>query len=282
MNISTSSASLKRNGSIGSVTSSPNTGRMRFDSPALSTASAKQRARRRREEEGLSSDQATGASLSRTSSFKGLYRSSSFASGNRRLGGQGTVATESTPLMNLPPDMMGAHKSIPMESGFSFDDGRQSIKAPSFLIWIWPALVCALAYALYNIFIKKGSASIHPILGGVILQIVAALFGTLLLIFIVAHDGMDTLQFDRSGIMWSILAGVSVGSAEMLSFFVMGMGVQATQAIPIVIGGSVMFGCVLGAVWLNEMLSFQGWIGVALVVAGIVLVATDPSSRMGE
>ena len=44
---------------------------------------------------------------------------------------------------------------------------------------------------------------------------------------------MDTLEFDRSGINWSILAGVAVGSAEMLSFFVMGMGVQATQAIPI-------------------------------------------------
>lgn len=121
-----------------------------------------------------------------------------------------------------------------MESGFaSFGEGRELTKAPPLLVWIWPALLCALAYALYNIFIKKGSASIHPILGGVILQIVAAFLGTLLLIFIVVQDGMDTLEFDRSGINWSILAGVAVGSAEMLSFFVMGMGVQATQAIPI-------------------------------------------------
>jgi transporter family protein len=229
------------------------------------------------EEEG-----AAGASLVRTSSFKGLQRSSSFAGGNRRLGGQGERATEITPLVSLPLDTVDPRKPPPMESGFSFEDVRQPIKAPSLLIWIWPALFCALAYALYNIFIKKGSASIHPILGGVILQIVAALFGTLLLVLIVVQDGMDTLEFDRSGILWSILAGVSVGSAEMLSFFVMGMGVQATQAIPIVIGGSVMFGCVLGAVWLNEILAFQGWMGVALVVLGIVLVATDPSSRLGE
>lgn len=49
-----------------------------------------------------------------------------------------------------------------------------------------------------------------------------------------------------------------------------------------VIGGSVMFGCVFGALWLNELLALQGWIGVAFVVLGIVLVATDPSSGLGE
>ena len=201
---------------------------MRFDSPALSAVSAKQRARRRRMEEGVPVDQ-SGEGFSRVPSFTGLQRSSSFASG-RRLGGQG-LATESTPLVSHTPD---ATKASPMESGFaSFGEGRELTKAPPLLVWIWPALLCALAYALYNIFIKKGSASIHPILGGVILQIVAAFLGTLLLIFIVVQDGMDTLEFDRSGINWSILAGVAVGSAEMLSFFVMGMGVQATQAIPI-------------------------------------------------
>ena len=170
-----------------------------------------------------------GEGLSRVPSFTGLQRSSSFASG-RKLGGPG-IATESTPLVHPPPGTI--LKTSPMESEFSFGEGRELAKAPSLLVWIWPALLCALAYALYNIFIKKGSASIHPILGGVILQIVAAFLGTLLLIFIVVQDGMDTLEFDRSGINWSILAGVAVGSAEMLSFFVMGMGVQATQAIPI-------------------------------------------------
>lgn len=219
-----------------------------------------------------------GEGLSRVPSFTGLQRSSSFASG-RKLGGPG-IATESTPLVHPPPDT--TLKTSPMESEFSFGEGRELAKAPPLLVWIWPALLCALAYALYNIFIKKGSASIHPILGGVILQIVAAFLGTLLLIFIVVQDGMDTLEFDRSGINWSILAGIAVGSAEMLSFFVMGMGVQATQAIPIVIGGSVMFGCVLGAVWLNEILAFQGWVGVGFVVLGIVLVATDPASGLGE
>jgi hypothetical protein len=34
--------------------------------------------------------------------------------------------------------------------------------------------------------------------------------------------------------------------AEMISFVVSGMGVPAVQTIPIIIGGSVMFGTILG------------------------------------
>ena len=258
-----SSSSLKKNVSINSISSS--TGRMRFDSPALSTASAKQRARRRRLDAGADHSPQTGGGIPHASSLSSLQR-------------------ETTPLVQVTPNLGGTFdhgKKIPMESDYSFGDGIP-IKSPPLLIWIWPALLCALAYALYNIFIKKGSSSIHPVLGGVILQIVAAILGTFLLIFIVAQDGMETLEFDRSGINWSILAGVAVGSAEMLSFFVMGMGVQATQAVPIVIGGSVMFGCILGAVWLHEILSLQGWIGVLLLVIGIAMVATDPASGLGE
>jgi drug/metabolite transporter (DMT)-like permease len=45
------------------------------------------------------------------------------------------------------------------------------------MTWIFPALACAAAYAFYNIFIKKGSFTIHPILGGLVLQFVAALLG---------------------------------------------------------------------------------------------------------
>ena len=103
--------------------------------------------------------------------------------------------------------------------------------SPPLVVWIGPALICAFCYALYNIFIKKGSASINPILGGVVLQFVAAFCGSLLLGFILWKDGgSDTLQCDNEGIMWAIFAGVAVGAAEILSFIVSGMGVQSMQS----------------------------------------------------
>lgn len=54
------------------------------------------------------------------------------------------------------------------------------------------------------------------------------------------------IHYDKYGLAWSVCAGLAVGSAEMLSFFVSSLGVQASQFIPIIIGGSVMFGAVLG------------------------------------
>ena len=79
------------------------------------------------------------------------------------------------------------------------------------------------AYALYNVFIKKGSLSINPILGGVILQIVAALLGTILLVALSVNQKSrsvySVIEYDRPGIMWSIFAGFAVGIVD----FSMGM-----------------------------------------------------------
>jgi hypothetical protein len=117
-------------------------------------------------------------------------------------------------------------------------------------------------------------------LGGVILQFVAALLGLVLLAFQYYHGAnsaptkiITTSQgdssfpyipttstdpayslwmYDRPGILWSIGAGLAVGIAEMVSFFVSSMGVPAVHSIPVIIGGSVL-----------------------LLVAGIGLVGSD-------
>jgi transporter family protein len=157
-----------------------------------------------------------------------------------------------------------------------------TVGVPPLRLWIGPALVCALSYALYNIFIKKASTSIDPMLGGVLLQIVAALLGTLLLAGKrVSAQSPGSIPTRADGIKWAILAGLAVGVAEILSFMISSMGVQAMQSIPIVIGGSVLFGTILGAVWLKEILTVKGWCGVVLIAAGIALVGMDPGSITG-
>jgi bacterial/archaeal transporter family protein len=157
-----------------------------------------------------------------------------------------------------------------------------TITSPPLKLWIAPALACAGAYAFYNIFIKKGSCCVHPLLGAVILQFVAALLGSVLLGVIVWNEVGAEIHYDKVGLFWSMCAGLAVGSAEMLSFFVSSLGVQASQFIPIIIGGSVMFGAVLGMILLGETMMFHGWSGIALLVTGIALVATDPGVKVEE
>lgn len=48
-------------------------------------------------------------------------------------------------------------------------------------------------------------------MGGVILQFVAALLGTLLLSFMIMDGKGNEIRFDRKGIVWSMGAGLWVG-----------------------------------------------------------------------
>lgn len=149
---------------------------------------------------------------------------------------------------------------------------------PPFGAWIIPALTCAVSYALYNISIKKASNDIDPVLGGVLLQVVAAMMG-MIIFFGKSYGNTEGHLVNQSGIIWSIAAGISVGMAEILSFVVSGKGVPATQSIPIIIGGSVLFGTMMGQFFLKEAVSYKGWGGILLISTGIVLIGMegDPS-----
>lgn len=87
-------------------------------------------------------------------------------------------------------------------------------------------------------------------------------------------------KHDAEGVLWACWAGIFVGGAELLSFCVSGMGVQASQSIPIIIGGSVGIGAMLGIAMLGEELVLQGWSGVVLLMTGIAMVATDPGEKV--
>lgn len=152
--------------------------------------------------------------------------------------------------------------------------------------WLLPALACATSYALYNIFIKlAATADMDPILGGVILQLVAAAMGTILWLstkFGFNVSGSAAATMTATGMFWSIAAGIAVGAAEILSFIVSGKGVPATKSIPIVVGGSILVGTILGSACLREYLTRRGWFGVFLITLGILIVGQDPGSTIGH
>ena len=120
-----------------------------------------------------------------------------------------------------------------------------------------------------------------PILGGVLLQFVAATVGTVLWLVQRSMRGTSGVVRtvaapSKTAMAWAAAAGLAVGAAELISFLISGMGVQAMQSIPIVVGGSVFMGTVLGRLWLKEVLTWKGWCGVALISIGIALVGIDP------
>jgi transporter family protein len=75
------------------------------------------------------------------------------------------------------------------------------------------------------------------------------------------------------GITFAVLAGLSVGLAEITAFYGFSKGVSASVGIPIMVGGTVLVGVILGLLVLREQLSPLQGLGVLLLLAGIVLVS---------
>jgi transporter family protein len=138
--------------------------------------------------------------------------------------------------------------------------------------WIAWALLTAAFFGAYNFFIKVSSGHIHEVAGAVILQVVAALLGVVLLTYL-TWKGIP-LEVSAKGIGFAVLAGLSVGLAEITSFYLFSLNVQVSTALPVVLGGSVIIGAALGLIFLRESLAPIHFLAVALIVAGVVILAT--------
>jgi len=137
--------------------------------------------------------------------------------------------------------------------------------------WLPLALLTALCLAGYNFFLKLAAEHLPPAVGAVVLQLVAAALGGAWLLRLKLQG--QPLPVTGKGLGLAALAGLGVGLAEILAFVVFRRGVPASVGTPVIVGGSVLFTAILGLVVLREGMGWQQASGLALVVAGIVLLA---------
>jgi bacterial/archaeal transporter family protein len=138
--------------------------------------------------------------------------------------------------------------------------------------WIILIVLTALFFGLYNFFIKMSAGQIHQILGAVILQAVALLLGGAALLLL-KWRGV-AVDFSAKGMVYAILAGVFVGLAEITSFYVFSKGINASVGIPVIVGGTVLVGAVLGIVFLKESVSWIQLAGIACILIGVAILAS--------
>lgn len=131
-------------------------------------------------------------------------------------------------------------------------------------------VITALFFALYNVFLKVASGGIHQILGAVILQVTAAFIGGAVILYLKGTNA--SFNFTKEGIFYSILAGVFVGLAEIISFYIFSKNVNASIGIPIIIGGTIFFSVLIGIVFLKERIAIFDAVGLLLILAGVSII----------
>ena len=143
------------------------------------------------------------------------------------------------------------------------------MNSDTFSSWqVW-ALLSAVFAALTAIFAKIGVEDINSDLATLI-RTVVVLFSLALILF-------ATGQFNQSGPIstkswiFLVLSGLGTGASWICYFRALKLG-PATLVAPID-KLSVVLVALFGVVFLGERPSLNGWVGIAMIAAGAVLIA---------
>ena len=137
------------------------------------------------------------------------------------------------------------------------------------LSWQAWAVLSAIFAALTAIFAKVGVENINPDLATFIRTIVVLLAFSVLLFF----TGQFAVPSAVSSKTWLflVLSGLATGASRLCYFRALKLG-PATLVAPID-KLSVVLVALFGVAFLGERPSWNGWVGIALIAAGAVLIA---------
>ena len=144
------------------------------------------------------------------------------------------------------------------------------------MIWFPLLLFISLCYGGYNFLLKMTSLHMHQVLGAVVIQATATCIGLCALIYFKSQNA--NLALSSQGVIYAMGGGVAVAVAEILFIYTLSNGVNAAIGIPIVVGGSILFGSLLGVALLGESINVVSVIAIALIIGGVALLTSQAVS----
>ncbi len=139
---------------------------------------------------------------------------------------------------------------------------------PAWVLW---ALLSAGFAALTAILAKVGVEGIHSDVATLIRT--AVVFLLLVGIFLASGETLSPSAVSGKTYLFLVLSGLATGASWLCYFRALKLG-PASQVAP-VDKLSVVLIAVFGVAFLGEKLSATNWLGVALITAGVVLVAFE-------
>ncbi len=136
---------------------------------------------------------------------------------------------------------------------------------PSWLLW---ALLSAVFAALTAIFAKIGVENINSDLATLIRTVVVLV--SLALILFATGQFSQTRPISNKTWLFLVLSGLGTGASWLCYFRALKLG-PASMVAPID-KLSVVLVALFGVVFLGERPSMSGWLGIALIAAGAIII----------
>lgn len=133
-------------------------------------------------------------------------------------------------------------------------------------------IIATLGYAGFQFFSAKAGGKIDGGLVPVIVNVCAVIVPLAFLLTRAANKA-HFLPTQRSGLVYAILAGVSIAAFALAFHKIFQHGGNLSYISPLVFGGSIALASVLSIIFLKESLSLYHVIGTILVLTGIVFIS---------
>src|SRR6201997_4715966 len=143
------------------------------------------------------------------------------------------------------------------------------MNASAFSSWQFWAVLSAVFAALTAIFAKVGVENVNSDLATFIRTIVVICI--LALIVFATRQFQNPAEISGRTYLFLLLSGLGTGASWLCYFRALKLG-NAAQVAPID-KITVVLVALFGVVFLGERLSLQGWVGIALIASGAVLIA---------
>ena len=134
--------------------------------------------------------------------------------------------------------------------------------------------LAVVVYALFGIFVSQAGGKIDATLSAGILN---GLGGLLPLVIWqvqrVSRAGAGAVATKPSGLLYSVLAGITVAAFSILLVSLYGRGGELSHVFPIIYGGAIAITACVGWLLLGDVFTWARLAGVVGIVAGIGLLA---------
>ena len=143
-------------------------------------------------------------------------------------------------------------------------------------------IMATLLYAGYNLLIKVSGGHVPEtatttVLGAICLQLAALATSLTFASWLYLFKGAQSFQLTTSAYLWAVAAGICIGGAEIVYFYLFGgigtsKPMAASVAIPVIVSGTIVITLFFSLVFLRETLAWSQWLGSGCIVLGIVLL----------
>ena len=136
--------------------------------------------------------------------------------------------------------------------------------------WFWYAVLAAVLYGAHQIFTRLAAERIGEGLGGLIVEVTAAL-SILVYLSVIWFGGRWNQKFSAQGFNYSLLTGICVG-AGTIAFFLLFQKGGPLSSVPAILAGGAALMAISGILFFHESPSWQRLLGIVLAIAGLFLL----------